>query len=89
MGWRAAAWCQRDFNKERLLHGRLGGPRPRHGAKIWLLITLEAWLRSACGDRNAASSGIGKQGRSSSQACSPAAAAYVARQLLVEHLQRC
>ena len=37
-------------------------PRPRHGAKIWLLVTLEAWLRSTCGDRNAASSGIGKQG---------------------------
>jgi len=30
---------------ERLLAGRLGGLRPRHGAKIWLLVTLEAWLR--------------------------------------------
>lgn len=30
---------------ERLWDGRLGGLRPRHGAKIWLLITLEAWLR--------------------------------------------
>jgi asparagine synthase (glutamine-hydrolysing) len=30
---------------ERLLSGRLGGLRPRHGAKIWLLVTLEAWLR--------------------------------------------
>jgi asparagine synthase (glutamine-hydrolysing) len=30
---------------ERLLNGRLGGLRPRHGVKIWLLITLEAWLR--------------------------------------------
>ncbi|HJZ93925.1 MAG TPA: asparagine synthase-related protein, partial [Gemmataceae bacterium] len=30
---------------ERLLGGRLGGLRPRHGAKIWLLVTLEAWLR--------------------------------------------
>jgi asparagine synthase (glutamine-hydrolysing) len=30
---------------EKLLSGRLGGLRPRHGAKIWLLITLEAWLR--------------------------------------------
>jgi len=29
----------------RLLAGRLGGLRPRHGAKIWLLVTLEAWLR--------------------------------------------
>jgi asparagine synthase (glutamine-hydrolysing) len=31
---------------ERLLAGRLGGLRPRHGAKIWLLVTLEAWLRT-------------------------------------------
>lgn len=30
---------------ERLLRGRLGGLRPRHGVKTWLLITLEAWLR--------------------------------------------
>lgn len=30
---------------ERLLAGQLGGLRPRHGAKIWLLVTLEAWLR--------------------------------------------
>jgi asparagine synthase (glutamine-hydrolysing) len=30
---------------ERLLAGRLGGLRPRRGAKIWLLVTLEAWLR--------------------------------------------
>ena len=30
---------------ERLLDRRLGGVRPRHGAKIWLLVTLEAWLR--------------------------------------------
>lgn len=30
---------------ERLLQGRLGGLRPRHGAKIWLLLTLESWLR--------------------------------------------
>jgi asparagine synthase (glutamine-hydrolysing) len=29
---------------ERLLAGRLGGLRPRRGAKIWLLVTLEAWL---------------------------------------------
>ena len=34
----------RDY-LERLLAGRLGGLRPRHGAKIWLLVTLEAWLR--------------------------------------------
>jgi asparagine synthase (glutamine-hydrolysing) len=31
---------------ERLLGGRLGGLRPRRGAKIWLLVTLEAWLRT-------------------------------------------
>jgi asparagine synthase (glutamine-hydrolysing) len=30
---------------ERLLAGRLGGLRPRRGAKIWLLVTLESWLR--------------------------------------------
>ena len=30
---------------EKLLAGKLGGLRPRHGAKIWLLVTLEAWLR--------------------------------------------
>jgi asparagine synthase (glutamine-hydrolysing) len=36
---------------ERLLAGRLGGLRPRHGAKIWLLLTLEAWLRSVAGRR--------------------------------------
>jgi asparagine synthase (glutamine-hydrolysing) len=30
---------------ERLLAGKLPGLRPRHGAKIWLLVTLEAWLR--------------------------------------------
>lgn len=30
---------------ERLLDGRLGGIHPRRGVKIWLLITLEAWLR--------------------------------------------
>jgi asparagine synthase (glutamine-hydrolysing) len=36
---------QREY-LERLLRGRLGGLRPRHGAKIWLLVTLEAWLRT-------------------------------------------
>jgi asparagine synthase (glutamine-hydrolysing) len=30
---------------ERLLAGRLGGLHPRHGAKLWLLVTLESWLR--------------------------------------------
>jgi asparagine synthase (glutamine-hydrolysing) len=30
---------------ERLLTGKLPGVHLRHGAKIWLLITLEAWLR--------------------------------------------
>ncbi|KAB2849464.1 MAG: asparagine synthase [Hyphomicrobiaceae bacterium] len=29
---------------ERLLAGKLGGLRPRHGAKIWLLMTLQSWL---------------------------------------------
>jgi asparagine synthase (glutamine-hydrolysing) len=36
---------RRDY-LERLLEGRLGGLRPRHGAKLWLLVTLEAWLRT-------------------------------------------
>jgi len=36
---------------ERLLAGKLGGLRPRHGAKIWLLVTLEAWLRTVLGPR--------------------------------------
>lgn len=31
---------------EGLLVGRLGGLRPRRGVKIWLLVTLEAWLRT-------------------------------------------
>jgi asparagine synthase (glutamine-hydrolysing) len=30
---------------ERLLEGRLPGIRTRRGVKIWLLVTLEAWLR--------------------------------------------
>jgi asparagine synthase (glutamine-hydrolysing) len=34
---------------ERLLSGRLPGLRPRRGAKIWLLVTLESWLRAALG----------------------------------------
>jgi asparagine synthase (glutamine-hydrolysing) len=34
---------------EQLLAGRLGGLRPRHGAKTWLLVTLEAWLRGVLG----------------------------------------
>lgn len=32
---------------ERLLDGRMGALRPRRGAKIWLLVTLESWLRAA------------------------------------------
>jgi hypothetical protein len=28
-----------------LLDRRLGGLRPRRGVKIWLLLTLESWLR--------------------------------------------
>ena len=39
---------------ERLLAGRLGGLRPRHGAKIWLLMTLEAWLRTVLDRRRMA-----------------------------------
>lgn len=34
---------------EKLLAGRLGGLRPRRGAKLWLLLTLETWLRSILG----------------------------------------
>ncbi|HVG60946.1 MAG TPA: asparagine synthetase B family protein [Hyalangium sp.] len=37
---------------ERLLSGKLGGLRPRHGVKIWLLITLEAWLRTVFARRD-------------------------------------
>ena len=36
---------RRDY-LERLLDGQLGGLRPRRGVKIWLLITLECWLRA-------------------------------------------
>ena len=32
---------------EALLAGKLGGLRPRRGVKIWLLLTLESWLRGA------------------------------------------
>jgi asparagine synthase (glutamine-hydrolysing) len=31
---------------ERLVGGATGGLRPRRGAKIWLLVALESWLRS-------------------------------------------
>jgi hypothetical protein len=31
---------------EQLLAGRLGGARPRIGAKIWLLVMLAAWLQT-------------------------------------------
>jgi asparagine synthase (glutamine-hydrolysing) len=41
---------KRDY-LQRLLDGRLGGVRPRHGAKIWLLLTLESWLRQVIGNR--------------------------------------
>jgi asparagine synthase (glutamine-hydrolysing) len=34
---------------ERLLDGRLRGLRPRRGVKIWLLVTLESWMRSISG----------------------------------------
>ncbi|MFO1524857.1 MAG: asparagine synthetase B family protein [Turneriella sp.] len=38
-------WFRRPY-LEKLVNGRLGGVRPRHGAKVWLLVTLESWLRS-------------------------------------------
>jgi asparagine synthase (glutamine-hydrolysing) len=40
-----APWgiVERDY-LEKLLEGRLGGLRPRRGAKLWLLLTLESWL---------------------------------------------
>jgi asparagine synthase (glutamine-hydrolysing) len=44
---------RRDY-LERLLAGRLGGLRPRHGAKIWLLLTLESWLRTVLFDPSGA-----------------------------------
>jgi asparagine synthase (glutamine-hydrolysing) len=34
---------RRDY-LQNLLDGKLGGLRPRHGAKVWLLLTLESWL---------------------------------------------
>lgn len=36
---------RRDY-LERLLDGKLGGLRPRRGVKIWLLLTLECWMRT-------------------------------------------
>jgi asparagine synthase (glutamine-hydrolysing) len=39
---------RRDY-LERLLARRLPGLRPRHGVKLWLLLTLEAWLRQVVG----------------------------------------
>jgi asparagine synthase (glutamine-hydrolysing) len=39
---------RRDY-LETLLAGRMRGLRPRRGAKIWLLVTLEAWLRRVLG----------------------------------------
>jgi asparagine synthase (glutamine-hydrolysing) len=36
---------------ERLLAGKTGAPRPRRGVKIWLLVTLEAWLRTVLAAR--------------------------------------
>lgn len=43
-GLRPYGLFQMDF-LERLLSGKLPGLRPRRGVKIWLLLTLEAWLR--------------------------------------------
>jgi asparagine synthase (glutamine-hydrolysing) len=39
----------RDDYLQKLLDFSLGGVRPRHGAKIWLLLTLESWLRTVLG----------------------------------------
>lgn len=36
---------RREYLEELLAH-RLGGLHPRHGIKIWLLLTLESWLRT-------------------------------------------
>ncbi len=36
---------------ERLVNWKPGGLRPRRGVKIWLLLTLEAWLRTVYGER--------------------------------------
>jgi asparagine synthase (glutamine-hydrolysing) len=49
-----APWgiVRRDYI-ERLLSGRLPGVRPRRGAKIWLLVTLEGWLRTVVGEARA------------------------------------
>jgi asparagine synthase (glutamine-hydrolysing) len=41
---------RRDY-LERLLERRLGGLHPRHGIKIWLLLTLESWLRTVLDGR--------------------------------------
>jgi asparagine synthase (glutamine-hydrolysing) len=37
---------------EQLLDGRLPGIRQRRGVKIWLLVTLEAWLRGVLAPRH-------------------------------------
>jgi asparagine synthase (glutamine-hydrolysing) len=39
---------RRDY-LERLLRRKLPGHRPRRGVKIWLLVTLESWLRTVVG----------------------------------------
>lgn len=44
---------RRDY-LERLLNGRLPGIHTRRGVKIWLLITLEAWLRGVLHGKNVA-----------------------------------
>ena len=42
---------------ERLLDGRLPGIRTRRGVKIWLLVTLEAWLRGVLKRQSRATGG--------------------------------
>jgi asparagine synthase (glutamine-hydrolysing) len=44
-GLAQSGWFQRPY-LERLLQGTLGGLRPRRGVKIWLLVALEAHLRT-------------------------------------------
>lgn len=43
-GLRPHGLFQSDY-LERLVDGKLPGLRPRRGVKIWLLLTLESWLR--------------------------------------------
>ena len=46
-GLRPYELFQRPYLEE--LVGRRGTPVPRRGSKIWLLLSLEAWLRTVVG----------------------------------------